>query len=266
MALVALALAGPAARAETYGDRLVAQGNEFFRVGNYFRASESYRCAVLEEPADGAKKIAFGNALFALGNYAYAAYSYRRGIQYLGYPDDLRVAIAALFPSRSAFDRAMRDVRRYAQYYPSDPHALTTIAFASYFAGDAPSAEEACRRLISLDGRDSFAAYILRRIERERGGMTLTASRPTAAEPVPATLATGAPAAREVPPPSRPAPAVAAPAPEPAPKPRPKPPEPPADPLFGLPTPEQGGERAGPATTLSREGESKPAIAREEMR
>src|SRR4051794_8835993 len=87
LAIAALAAAfaafAPPVRAGTYGERLVAEGNEFFHAGNFFRASESFRCAVLEEPADGQKKLAFGHSLFALGNYAYAAYSFRRGVRYL---------------------------------------------------------------------------------------------------------------------------------------------------------------------------------------
>ena len=53
----------------------------------------------------------------------------------------------------------MRDVRRYAGYYPSDPHALTVIAYASYFSGDRSESASACRRLLDLDPHDAFAAY-----------------------------------------------------------------------------------------------------------
>lgn len=249
LAALALSAAAPGrALAESYGDRLITQGNEYFHVGNYFRASESYRCAVLEEPSDGQKKLAFGHSLFALGNYAYAAYSFRRGVQYLGYPDELQIEVASLFPSRNAFDRALRDVRRYAQYYPGDPHALTTIAYASYFAGDTAEAEDACRRLLRLDQRDTFAAYLLRRIERERGGPALTSTRPGPKVPVPATLDT--PPAPQKPAAPRPTPATAA---------RPAPPKPAPKPA---PQAADDGERMGPRSTLSKEGEPKPAISR----
>lgn len=179
----------PAASAGTYGDRLVGEGDEFFRAGNFFRASESYRCAVLEEPADGEKKLSFGHSLFALGNYAYAAYSFRRGVRYLGYPDDLKVEVVGLFPSRLSFDRSIRDVRRYASYYPSDPHALTVIAYVSYFASERGEAEAACRRLLGLDPRDGFAQYLLRRIEGEGGSGMVPAPTPAHPERI---LASGA--------------------------------------------------------------------------
>jgi tetratricopeptide (TPR) repeat protein len=261
-ALAVAALAPGRARAETYGDRLVAQGNDYFRVGNYFRASESYRCAVLEEPADGQKKLAFGHSLFALGNYAYAAYSFRRGVQYMGYPDDLHVDLAPLFPSRSAFDRAMRDVRRYAQYYPGDPHALTTIAYASYFAGDAAEAEQACRRLLQVDARDPFAAYILRRIERERGGASLTSTRPAEPPPVPATLERTEPPKPPPPPPPPPPPAARPAPPRPAPPVVRATPKPDAGSAVGLPPAAEAGERMGPRSTLSQEGDPRPALAK----
>ncbi len=165
----AFAAAPDEAAAGTYGDRLVAEGDGFFRAGNFFRASESYRCAVLEEPADGMKKLQFGHSLFALGNYAYAAYSFRRGVRYLGYPDDLRIELTTIFPNRTSYERSVRDVRRFSSYYPADPHALTVIAYITYFGGDRIESETTCRKLLALDSRDAFAAYLMRRLELEAG-------------------------------------------------------------------------------------------------
>jgi len=259
--LAALALAGllcatapESARAGGYGDRLVAEGNEHMKAGNYFRASESYRCAVLEEPADGLKKLHFGQALYALGNYAYADYSFRRGLLYLGYPDDLRMEVVTAFGSRLAFDRALRDLRRYAAYYPSEPHALAVVAYVGYFGGDRPEAEAAAKRLLSLDARDAFAAYILRRLELEGGaGAVVAAAPPKPAAPAPAPVPEPKPQPRP-----KPAPVVAA-APPPAPRPAPQPAAPPA-PEASIPLPE--GIRSDPVAILSEDEVAAPALAR----
>lgn len=263
-ALCALLAAGPgrALAGTAAADRLVAEGYDFFRKGNYFRASESFRCAVFEDMADGRKKLAFGHSLFALGNYAYAAYSIRRGVRFLGFPDDLAVDIVAQFPSRSAFDRALRDARRYLQFYPGDPHALTVIAYASYFSGDAAEAESSCKRLLAVDGRDALAAYLLRRIEMEHGGgTTLTAK-----------MAKRAAAPAPPPPQAQP---LLAPAPAPAPKilepVRPKAPaavakkaDEPKKAEEEAKEPPDPGERLGTRHSISKDGDAgpRPAIAK----
>jgi tetratricopeptide (TPR) repeat protein len=265
------ALAPGEARAGGYGDRLVAEGHEHMKAGNFFRASESYRCAVLEEPADGMKKLWFGHSLYSLGNYAYAAYSFRRGVRYLGYPDDLRVELLPLFGTRASYDRALRDVRRYAAYYPSDPHALTVIAYVSFFGGDRPESEAATRKLLSIDGKDPFAAYLMRRIEMEAGGAIAGAPAAPATPPAPQPAArpeapAGPLVAARPPAPARPPP-VAAPTPREAPRPAPPPAigrgssgplaaEPPARAV----PPE--GIRSDPVTPLSEDEVGAPAIAR----
>jgi tetratricopeptide (TPR) repeat protein len=246
-ALVALAAQAPAARAGSIGERYLAEGNDFFRRGNYFLASESFRCAVLDDPTDGWRKIQLASSLFALGHYAYASVSIRRGVKALGFPDDLEVEIAPLFPSAAAFDRSLSQARRYLQYYPTDPHALTVVAWVSYFAGDRDEAERMCRRLLALDGRDPFAAYVVRRIEMQRGG-----GRP------PATIAPSpAPPRPKVAPPALAASPAVPPAAEPT-----KPKEAPAEVARPEKVEPRPGERVGPASSLSRPGEPRPALAK----
>jgi len=236
-------------------DRLIAEGHDHMRLGNYFRASEVYRCAVMEAERDGVhaedglKRLCFGHALFGLGQYAYSAFQLRRGVRYVGFPDDLEVDIVRFFPSMSAFERQLADARRYAGYFPADPHALTVIAYATYFAGDLASAEDAARRLRAKDERDAFAAYILRRVDLDRKGGGRPAPRDLAAAPKP--------------------PAKPAPTPTPAPPPVATSQAPPAPPRAAPPTAAPplaasaaaGEGRAPESSTLSR-GETLPGIAR----
>jgi tetratricopeptide (TPR) repeat protein len=251
---LALAALAPGARADSYGDRLIAQGNELFKTGNYVRATEVYKAAVLEEPSDGAKKLVFGTSLFALGHYAYAAWNFRRGVEYLGYTDDLQMDLATLFPTHAACDRAVRDVRRYVQYWPNDPHALATLAYAAYFTGDPATSADACRRLLQADGRDAFAAYILRRIERD--GAPAPVHIEISIAPAPR------PVSQQPPPAPKPPPIAQAPTPPPAPAPKPPAPDARAEALKALGE-QQGGARMGPVDTPSKDADApRAAVAK----
>ncbi|MHC4389735.1 MAG: hypothetical protein ACYS22_00285 [Planctomycetota bacterium] len=136
-------LAGPAAAQDrprddrgARADRLDAAGDRLMRQGRYFQASDSYSAAVAIDPRDGLRHLAFGHALLAQGHYAYASFRLRRGVRYLGYPKDLNLDFAALFPDARALQRIQRDVRRYLGYYPGEHHALTVQAYLGFYGDD----------------------------------------------------------------------------------------------------------------------------------
>lgn len=189
---------GPGAAPEVRdADRRVALGDRLFRDGEYERASEYYRTAILDAPNDGLLKLIHAHARFAIGDYAYASYEIRRGLRFLGHPDDLDLDLVHLFPTENAFRRALQTLERYLRHYPDDPVGLTTMAYVAFFSGDSTRAEAAARSLLARDAEDSFASYILRRCR--------LAAPPPAPPPPP-------------PPPPPPEPPVEAQAPEPEPE------------------------------------------------
>ncbi len=78
--LLLLLLLPGSAFAQSKAEKLKNKGDYLFKTGYFFRASESYRLALLEQPSSPTKKLAFGHALFAIGNYSYASYALRRGV------------------------------------------------------------------------------------------------------------------------------------------------------------------------------------------
>ncbi|GIW70627.1 MAG: hypothetical protein KatS3mg102_0169 [Planctomycetota bacterium] len=171
LAVLSLLLTGavalPARAAEERGRcaRLLAQGDELFRLGDYFGASEAYKGAVFAAPRDGHSRLRFALALFALGRYDYAAYSLRRGLELLGYPDGLWVEVRSAFPAPAAFERARHDLEVYLRHYPGEPHALAVLAFVDFMDGQPQQAARACRALLEANPRDALAAYLQRRLE-----------------------------------------------------------------------------------------------------
>lgn len=146
-----------------------ARGDYYFKAGYYLKASEHYRLALLEDPADPRKKLAFGHALFAIGNYSYASYALRRGVSELDDPD-FATDVEALFPSENAFEQALRDLKRYVTYSPRDPAGLTVLGYVLFTKGDE---EERCRDMFvylqRLDQTDPFAEYFLEQLEARSG-------------------------------------------------------------------------------------------------
>ncbi len=145
--------------------KLIERGDRAMHEGDFVAASEHYREAVLDDPKNGTYRLRFGTALFAIGRYSYASFSFRRAVAALGYADDLWVPITARFGDRAAYERARRDLEVYLRYYPTDPHGLSVRAFVAFMDGDLETARRDCRLLLSDRDEDTFAAYLLRRVE-----------------------------------------------------------------------------------------------------
>jgi hypothetical protein len=143
---------------------LLADGWEQFRTGAYPEAIESFRQAVLADPADPQAKIAFAQSLFAIGNYPDAAFLMRRTVELL--PDwpvtgeDPRARYAD--PADHA--EQMVALRAFLERVPGDPAATLVLAVQSYFTGDLRAAREAFEALAALDTEDLVAKRFLERL------------------------------------------------------------------------------------------------------
>lgn len=199
-------------------DDAVVRGDQFFKRGHYLRASEEYRQAALTDSVSPWKKLAFGHALFAVGNYSYAEYALRRGVGALDEPGQFQVDVVALFPSRTAFQKAMRDLKRYVTYAPRDPSGLTVLGYMYYVSGEERESAEIFRILRRLNPDDEFADFFLTRL-RAKG---ITGDDPPERSP-------GGP---ETPPPPDPLPETLPPPPTPA-------------------TPEDGAKGVGPPIVVA---------------
>ncbi|MGE0709582.1 MAG: tetratricopeptide repeat protein [Planctomycetota bacterium] len=172
-ALVALLLAGPAAavRAQdkTRADELLDQGDYFFKAGYFFRAADSYRLALLEDPTSPWKKLAFGHSLFATGQYGYAAFALRKGVGELDPAQTFAPEVAELFPSRRRFQQALRDLKRSVTYSPRDPAGLTVLGYVLYtIPGEERRCRDIFRYLKKLDPDDAFASFFLGQLDRRK--------------------------------------------------------------------------------------------------
>jgi hypothetical protein len=182
-------------KARTYKDDNVAKGDYYFKTGYYLKASEAYRVAVLAEPGNPYKKLAFGHALFAIGNYSYSSYALRRATQQLDQKSAFNPDVATLFPSKKAFDKAVKDLKRYVTYSPRDPAGLSVLGYMLYAQGEDDRAREMFVYLQRLpkNDQDAFAAYFLKQIDGRKGtkGPDLSDPKPPLtpeppkAEPVP---------------------------------------------------------------------------------
>jgi tetratricopeptide (TPR) repeat protein len=159
------------AQEKTRADELLDQGDYFFKAGYYFRAGDSYRLALLEDPTSPWKKLAFGHSLFATGQYGYASYALRKGVGELDPAQTFQPEVAALFPSRRRFQQALRDLKRYVTYSPRDPAGLTVLGYVLY---SVPGEERRCRDLFQylrkLDNQDAFARYFIKQLDKRKGG------------------------------------------------------------------------------------------------
>ena len=150
------------AQSRSKGEQLQSKGDYLFKLGHYYRASEHYRLALLEDPDDPQKKLAFGHALFAIGNYSYASYALRRGVSELDPKVAFRPDLGALFPSKRSFTHALRDLKRYVTYSPRDAAGLTVLGYVLHATpGESARARDMFRYLLRLDPKDRFARFFL---------------------------------------------------------------------------------------------------------
>jgi tetratricopeptide (TPR) repeat protein len=232
--LAAMALFSEAAWAEAafsqYAEKLRAKGDRYFRAGDYPKAIESYRCAVLEQPTNGYNKLAMGHALFAWGNYSYAAYALRRGIRSFDAPDDLKMNLVEFFPSRRHFSKALGKLHRQVSFSPRDLASLTVLGYVYHYTGKREKATLIFKKIRRLRPNDPFAAFFLHGASPE-----------------------SAPKAHGEKPPVPPEPPVEAKRAEPAPPARKeeKPPEPPKVAGKRIRLTPKDGERAGETSTFS---------------
>jgi hypothetical protein len=191
---------------QAYRDDNMAKGDYYFKTGYYLKASEAYRVAVLAEPVNPWKKLAFGHALFAIGNYSYASYALRRAVQQLDVKVPFAPDVSSLFPSKRAFEKAVKDLKRYVTYSPRDPAGLSVLGYMLFAQGEDDRAREMFVYLQRLpkNDNDAFATFFLKQIDARKGE-----SR-TAPELTPPKPPTPAPAPQPVQPPAPP-PSVATP-------------------------------------------------------
>src|SRR5581483_944761 len=150
-----------------YQDDNMAKGDYYFKTGYYLKASESYRVAVLAEPVNPYKKLAFGHALFAIGNYSYSSYALRRAVSQLDAKTPFTADVSSLFPSKKAFEKAVKDLKRYVTYSPRDPAGLSVLGYMLFAQGEDERAKEMFVYLQRLpkNENDAFAAFFLKQIE-----------------------------------------------------------------------------------------------------
>lgn len=155
------------AQDKTKADELVERGDYLFKSGYYFRASDNYRLALVEDPTNPWRKLAFGHSLFAIGKYGYASYALRRGVAELDPKHTFQPEIAALFPSRRRFQQALRDLKRYVTYSPRDAAGLTVLGYVLYsIPGEERRCRDMFRYLLRLDPNDAFASALLKQLGR----------------------------------------------------------------------------------------------------
>ncbi|MEZ0227069.1 MAG: hypothetical protein ACAI25_00470 [Planctomycetota bacterium] len=154
-----------------YQDDNMAKGDYYFKTGYYLKASEAYRVAVLAEPVNPWKKLAFGHSLFAIGNYSYSSYALRRAVSQLDAKNPFNPDVSSLFPSKKAFEKAVKDLKRYVTYSPRDPAGLSVLGYMLFAQGEDDRAKEMFVYLQRLPKNESdpFAAYFLKQIESRKG-------------------------------------------------------------------------------------------------
>lgn len=166
LALVSLPSAA-LAQDKTKADELHERGDYLFKSGYYFRASDNYRLALVEDPTNPWRKLAFGHSLFAIGKYGYASYALRRGVAELDPKLTFAPEIAPLFPSRRRFQQALRDLKRYVTYSPRDAAGLTVLGYVLYsIRGEERRSRDMFRYLLRLDPNDAFATSMIAQLDR----------------------------------------------------------------------------------------------------
>lgn len=189
--LLLLCLAGPLAaqpawaQDRTKADELAERGDYLFKSGYYFRASDSYRLALLEDPTSPWKKLSFAHSLFAVGQYGYASYALRRAVAELDPKKTFQPEVAPLFPSRRRFQQALRDLKRYVTYSPRDAAGLTVLGYVLYsVTGEERRCRDMFNYLLKLNPDDAFAQFFLDQLDRR----ARQAKDPAAKEGEPAQL------------------------------------------------------------------------------
>jgi tetratricopeptide (TPR) repeat protein len=169
-----------------YQDDNMAKGDYYFKTGYYLKASEAYRVAVLAEPVNPWKKLAFGHSLFAIGNYSYSSYALRRAVSQLDSKNSFNPDVSSLFPSKKAFEKAVKDLKRYVTYSPRDPAGLSVLGYMLFAQGEDDRAKEMFVYLQRLpkNENDPFAAFFLKQIESRKGEGDKKAPELTAPKPV----------------------------------------------------------------------------------
>lgn len=122
-------------------------GDDHFRRGEFDRAAEEYKLAVLEDPDSGVARYALADALFALGDYHFAAYSLRKAIE--RQPDWLgrKFLKREFYEDPSLFDAHMTAVRAWLEMHPFDEAALFVLAYNLFRDDQAGEAEKVLARL-----------------------------------------------------------------------------------------------------------------------
>lgn len=172
------------AQDKTKADELHERGDYLFKSGYYFRASDNYRLALVEDPTNPWRKLAFGHSLFAIGKYGYASYALRRGVAELDPKLTFAPEIAPLFPSRRRFQQALRDLKRYVTYSPRDAAGLTVLGYVLYsIRGEERRSRDMFRYLLRLDPNDAFATTMIAQLDRRaktaaRGGESAKGGHP----------------------------------------------------------------------------------------
>lgn len=157
----------------------MARGDYYFKAGYYLKASESYRAAVLDNRKDQGRVLAFANAVFALGNYHYSSHAIRRAVKLQG-KGVFNPQIAAMFPSRLSYIRALEDLKRYVTTNRRDPSALTVLAYTYYADGEYSKCRKITNYLRILDREDGFVKFLVSQIDRRENGESpkLSAAKP----------------------------------------------------------------------------------------
>lgn len=155
------------AQDRTKADELVERGDYLFKSGYYFRASDSYRLALLEDPTSPWKKLSFAHSLFAVGQYGYASYALRRGVAEIDPKANFQPEVAPLFPSRRRFQQALRDLKRYVTYSPRDAAGLSVLGYVLYTVpGEERRSRDMFNYLLKLNPDDAFASFFLAQLDR----------------------------------------------------------------------------------------------------
>ena len=118
----------------------VTFGLDYFKSGDYERATEEFYNASIEDPESPLVKVLLGMALFSTGEYRYAAGYFRRGLG--EWPDFARYTwqIQSLYGDVEDFQKHSELVARQLELTPSDEDTLLVSALTRFFAEDFESA------------------------------------------------------------------------------------------------------------------------------
>ncbi len=118
--------------------------------------------------SDPAESLAKGDSFFKEGLYLKANESYRQGVLRRDVKAPFSPDPGSHFPSRKAFEKALKDLKRFVTESPRDPAGLSVLGYMYFAEGDDEHAREIFGYLKRLPRHedDPFAAFFIQQLDR----------------------------------------------------------------------------------------------------